>query len=256
MRRLLAGEPAEPFGQLGPDPPRPAVRRRACPVRPRHQTDQHGAGRVGARVDEERNARRQHEQEPAERPGDHALHQRGPADQPAVGPLQASPRHHGGSHRLARGAEHHLARIDDEQHAVQQGDARPAGQQRGGQDAHRGGTTQFIAIISRRRSTRSTSTPPGSANSSQGSHATPVVADTISGLLVCAATYSGAAMRVRPLPSADIVLAAHSPANLRPSGSAITPGAPRGTRRARAGSARSAQPSCWCPSPASSFGSQ
>ena len=76
--------------------------------------------------------------------------------------------------------------------------------------------TQSIAIISRRRSTRSTSTPPGRANSSQGSHATPVVADTISGLRVCAATYSGAAMVARPLPSADVVLAAHSFVNRPP----------------------------------------
>jgi hypothetical protein len=78
---------------------------------------------------------------------------------------------------------------------------------------------QSIVIISRRRSTRSTSTPPGSANSSQGSHATPNVADTISGLLVCAATNSGAAIVARPLPRADVVLAAHSFANRPPSGS-------------------------------------
>jgi hypothetical protein len=46
------------------------------------------------------------------------------------------------------------------------------------------------------------------------------VADTINGLLVCAATNSGAAMVARPLPSADVVLAAHSFANREPSGSA------------------------------------
>ncbi len=80
--------------------------------------------------------------------------------------------------------------------------------------------TQSIVTISRRRSTRSTSTPPGSANSSHGSHATPNVADTISGFLVCAATNSGAAIVARPLPSADAVLAVHSFANCQPRGSA------------------------------------
>jgi hypothetical protein len=43
------------------------------------------------------------------------------------------------------------------------------------------------------------------------------VADTSSGLLVCAATYSGAAIVAIPLPSADIVLAVHSFANRPPS---------------------------------------
>ncbi len=55
-------------------------------------------------------------------------------------------------------------------------------------------------------------------NSSQGSHETPVVADTTSGLEVCAATYSGAATRTRPLPRADAVLAAQSFANRPPPG--------------------------------------
>jgi len=80
---------------------------------------------------------------------------------------------------------------------------------------------------SRRRSTRSTSTPPGRANSSQGSHATPVVAETISGFLVCAATKSGAAIVARPLPRADVVLAVHSLANREPSGSATSSDATR-----------------------------
>jgi len=86
---------------------------------------------------------------------------------------------------------------------------------------------QSIATISRRRSTRSTSTPPGRANSSQGSHATPVVAETISGFLVCAATKSGAAIVARPLPRADVVLAVHSLANREPIGSATSSDATR-----------------------------
>src|SRR5580693_6470780 len=77
--------------------------------------------------------------------------------------------------------------------------------------------TQSMVTISRRRSTRSTSTPPGRANNSQGSHAAPEVAETISGLLVCAATNSGAAIVARPLPRADVVLAIHSLANREPS---------------------------------------
>ena len=81
---------------------------------------------------------------------------------------------------------------------------------------------QSIVTISRRRSTRSTSTPPGRANSSQGSHATPVVAETITGSLVCAATKSGAAIVARPLPRAEVVLAVHSFANREPSGSATS----------------------------------
>src|SRR5271169_1366278 len=81
---------------------------------------------------------------------------------------------------------------------------------------------QSIVTICRRRSTRSTSTPPGRANSSQGSHATPVVAETISGLLVCTATKSGAAIVARPLPRAEVVLAVHSFANREPSGSATS----------------------------------
>lgn len=72
---------------------------------------------------------------------------------------------------------------------------------------------QSIATISRRRSTRSTSTPPGIANSSQGSQEAPEVSATTSGLLVCAATYSGAAIVARPLPRADSVLAVQSFAN-------------------------------------------
>jgi hypothetical protein len=79
-----------------------------------------------------------------------------------------------------------------------------------------------MVTISRRRSTRSTSTPPGRANSSQGSQATPNVADTISGLLVCAATKSGAAIVARPLPRADVVLAVQSFVNRDPSGSATS----------------------------------
>ena len=79
---------------------------------------------------------------------------------------------------------------------------------------------QSIVTISRRRSTRSTSTPPGRANSSHGSQATPAVADTISGFLVCAATKSGAAIVASPLPRAEAVLADHSFANREPSGSA------------------------------------
>src|SRR5579859_3080199 len=81
---------------------------------------------------------------------------------------------------------------------------------------------QSIVIISRRRSTRSTSTPPGRANSSQGSQAAPLVAETISGFLVCAATKSGAAMVARPLPRAEVVLAVHSFANRAPRGSATS----------------------------------
>jgi hypothetical protein len=48
------------------------------------------------------------------------------------------------------------------------------------------------------------------------------VADTISGLDVCAATYSGAAIVASPLPRADVVLAVHSFANRQPSGSATS----------------------------------
>ena len=44
--------------------------------------------------------------------------------------------------------------------------------------------------------------------------ATPVVAETISAFDVRALTYSGAATTVRPVPSADSVLAVHSLANL------------------------------------------
>ena len=73
---------------------------------------------------------------------------------------------------------------------------------------------QSTATISRRRSTRSTRTPAGRANSSHGSMATPVVAETISAFDVRALTYSGAATTVRPVPSADSVLAVHSLANL------------------------------------------
>ena len=73
---------------------------------------------------------------------------------------------------------------------------------------------QSTATISRRRSTRSTRTPAGRANSSHGSMATPVVAATISAFDVRALTYSGAATTVRPVPSADSVLAVHSLANL------------------------------------------
>ena len=47
---------------------------------------------------------------------------------------------------------------------------------------------QSITTISRRRSTRSTRTPPGRANSSHGSQAAPVTPDTISGLEVREAT--------------------------------------------------------------------
>jgi hypothetical protein len=47
------------------------------------------------------------------------------------------------------------------------------------------------------------------------------VADTMSGLLVCAATYSGAAIVARPLPRAEVVLASQSLANRPPSGSAM-----------------------------------
>ena len=101
---------------------------------------------------------------------------------------------------------------------------------------------QSIVTISRRRSTRSTSTPPGSANSSQGSHATPVVAETISGFLVWAATKSGAAIVARPLPSAEAVLAAHSFANRDPSASATSSDATwartRGLRVRRASTRR------------------
>jgi hypothetical protein len=80
---------------------------------------------------------------------------------------------------------------------------------------------QSMRTIVRRRSTRSMRTPPGSANSSQGSQATPVVADMSSGLLVCAATYSGAAIVAIPLPSADVVLAVQSFANRPPRGSVM-----------------------------------
>src|SRR5579872_3092558 len=90
---------------------------------------------------------------------------------------------------------------------------------------------QSIVIISRRRSTRSTSTPPGRANSSQGSQAAPRVAETISGFLVCAATKSGAAIVARPLPRAEVVLAVHSFANRAPRGSATSSDA-TGTRAA------------------------
>jgi hypothetical protein len=135
----LAGQPAEAFGQFLPDPGfLLTVRRRARgSVRSADQADQHRTGRVRSRVDVERHARRQHEQEPAQRPGEHVLRQRGPADQPAVGALQAGARHHGRDHGLGRGAEDDLPGVDDEQHRVQQGDAGPSGQQRGGQDAHR-----------------------------------------------------------------------------------------------------------------------
>src|SRR5215472_10585990 len=73
---------------------------------------------------------------------------------------------------------------------------------------------QSTATISRRRSTRSTRTPAGKANSSHGSMATPVVAETISAFDVRALTYRGAATTVRPVPSADSVLAVHNLANL------------------------------------------
>src|SRR5215472_4296941 len=73
---------------------------------------------------------------------------------------------------------------------------------------------QSTATISRLRSTRSTSTPPGSANSSHGSQATAAAAETARGLPVRAATNRGAATVASPLPSAETVLAAHSFANL------------------------------------------
>ena len=76
---------------------------------------------------------------------------------------------------------------------------------------------QSTMIIRRRRSTRSTSTPPGSAKSSHGSHATPNAAEMISGLLVRDATNKGVAIVASPLPRAEIVLAAHSLANRVPS---------------------------------------
>ncbi len=76
---------------------------------------------------------------------------------------------------------------------------------------------QSTTIISRRRSTRSTSTPPGSANKSQGSHATPNAADTISGLLVREATNKGVPIVASPLPRAEMALAAHSFPNCDPS---------------------------------------
>src|SRR5258708_36365666 len=76
---------------------------------------------------------------------------------------------------------------------------------------------QSIAIIRRRRSTLSTSTPPGRANSSHVSHATPKAAEMISGSLVRYATNRGVAMVARPLPRAEVVLAAHSFQNRAPS---------------------------------------
>src|SRR5215472_7076941 len=60
------------------------------------------------------------------------------------------------------------------------------------------------------RSTLSTSTPPGRAKSSHGSHATPKAAEMIRGSLVRDATNRGVAMVARPLPRAEVVLAAQS----------------------------------------------
>ena len=81
---------------------------------------------------------------------------------------------------------------------------------------------QSITTIRRRRSTRSTRTPPGRANSSHGSQDTPVAPDTINGLDVREATYSGAAMSASPLPRADVVLAAQSLTNRAPRRSAAS----------------------------------
>ena len=106
---------------------------------------------------------------------------------------------------------------------------------------------QSIVTISRRRSTRSTSTPPGRANSSQGSHARPVVAETISGFLVCAATKRGAAIVARPLPRAEVVLAVHSFANREPSGSATSSDATWAPAAAYPGPGAAARPAAGVP---------
>lgn len=96
--------------------------------------------------------------------------------------------------------------------------------------------TASMITMSRRRSTRSTSTPPGRANSSHGSHDTAKAPETTSGSLVREATTSGVAMVVRPLPSAEVVLAAHSAQKRRPRPAAApgsTPGPYRGPGRGR-----------------------
>jgi phosphoribulokinase len=102
-------------------------------------------------------------------------------------------------HRLARRAEDDLARVDDERHRVQQRDAPVPVRIAVASTAIAATRVQSISTIRRRRSTRSTRTPPGRANSSHGSQATPVAPDTISGLDVREATYSGAAIVASPL---------------------------------------------------------
>lgn len=76
--------------------------------------------------------------------------------------------------------------------------------------------TRSMMIIRRRRSIRSTSTPPGRANSNHGSQATADAAATTSGSSVREATNSGAATVASPLPRAERVLAAQRRANTVP----------------------------------------
>lgn len=87
-------------------------------------------------------------------------------------------------------------------------------------NATAGTRIQSRVIISLRRSTRSASTPPGNEKSSQGSHATANPPETTSGSSVREAISNGAATVARPLPSADVVLAAQSfvylPSSLSP----------------------------------------
>jgi hypothetical protein len=107
------------------------------PVRASDQSDEDSAGRVGQRVDEERDARRDDEQETAQRTGDRALHQRRATDQPAVRPFQPGTRRHRRDHRLTGRTEHDLTGVHHEQHRVQQRNADVPGDDRRGQHRHR-----------------------------------------------------------------------------------------------------------------------
>ena len=131
------------------------------------------------------------------------LHQRGPADQPAVRPLELVSRHDGGDHRLARGAEDDLARVDEEQHDVQQGDARPAGQHRDGQHAHRGRPRPVDRHHQPPPVNAVDEHPAGQGEQQPGSMPRRWWRRRSAGSDVRALTYSGAATTVRPLPSAD-----------------------------------------------------
>ena len=164
---------------------RPVVRSRAGRKFPRRPTISTAATTNPAPSSTNGSGDRDGEQQRAQRRAEEGLPERLLDGQQAVRAVELRTVDDLRQQRAHGAVVHRLGQAQDERHRVQRRNPARAGQHERGQRGHgRAARTTFAAAIARRRSTRSTSAPLGSANSSHGRNAKVTRPEIVSGLRV------------------------------------------------------------------------